>query len=200
MLKPSPYFGGPLSWRREKGGGPILINLIHDIDNMRYICGEINEVYAMTSRQVRSFPVEDTASITLRFENGALGTIFLSDCAPSLSAYEATTGETPYIYGTDTENCYHFFGTEASLAFPRMKKLFYSDPAKSGWNYPLSEEKITVTRGEDPYTREFRHFCQVILGKETPRTSGEEGKRTLEATLAAGKSAETGRPITLTQK
>ena len=200
LLKPSPYFEGPLSWRREKGGGPILINLIHDIDNMRYICGEVHRVYAVASHQVRSFPVEDTASITLRFENGALGTIFLSDCAPSLSAYEATTGETPYIYGTDTENCYHFFGTEASLAFPRMKKLFYSDPAKSGWNYPLSEEKITVVRGEDPYTREFRHFCGVILGKETPRTSGEDGRKTLEVTLAAGKSAETGRSITLTQK
>ncbi len=200
MLKPSPYFEGPLSWRREKGGGPILINLIHDIDNMRYICGEIHEVYAMASRQVRGFPVEDTASITLRFENGALGTIFLSDCAPSLSAYEATTGETPYIYGTDSENCYRFFGTRASLAFPRMKKLFYSDPTKIGWNYPISEEEIKVARGEDPYTREFRHFCGVILGKETPRTPGEDGKRTLEATLAAGQSAETGRPVTLTQK
>jgi predicted dehydrogenase len=200
MLKPSPYFEGPLSWRKEKGGGPILINLIHDIDNMRYICGEIKEVYAMASHQVRSFPVEDTASITLRFENGALGTIFLSDCAPSLSAYEATTAETPYIYGTDTENCYHFFGTEASLAFPRMKRLFYSDPAKSAWNYPLSEEKITVVREEDLIHREIQAFLRSDFGKRDSTNLGEDGRKTLEVTLAAGRSAETGRSITLIHK
>ena len=197
LLKPPPYFEGPLAWRREKGGGPILINLIHEIDNLRYICGEVKQVYALVSDQVRKFPVEDTASITLRFESGALGTIFLSDCAPSLSAYEATTGETPYIYGTDSGNCYHFFGTEAALEFPQMRKLFYSDPTKIGWNYPISEERIKVVRGDDPYTREFRHFCKVILGEEAPRTSGEDGKRTLEVTLAAQKSGETGQLINL---
>ena len=197
LLKPPPYFEGPLAWRREKGGGPILINLIHEIDNLRYICGEIKQVYALVSNQVRKFPVEDTASITLRFESGALGTIFLSDCAPSLSAYEATTGETPYIYGTDSGNCYRFFGTEATLEFPQMRKLFYSDPTKFGWNYPINEERIKVVRGDDPYTREFKHFCKVILGEESPRTSGEDGKRTLEVTLAAQKSGETGQLILL---
>ena len=200
LFKPPPYFEGPLSWRKEKGGGPILINLIHEVDNLRYICGEINQVYAMASNQVRRFPVEDTASITLRFENGALGTVFLSDCVPSLSAYEATTGETPYIYHTNSGNCYYFYGTEALLAFPQMRKLFYSGTTQVGWNYPISEEGVTVVRGEDPYTREFRHFCGVILGKETPRTPGEDGRRTLEVILAVIRSAETGRPITLTHK
>src|SRR4030042_2638724 len=139
LLKPGPYFEGPLSWRKEKGGGPILINLIHEIDNLRYICGEIDEVYAVVSNKVRNFPVEDTASITLRFKSGALGTIFLSDCTPSLTSWEGTTGENPYLY-SDFGNCYHFFGTDASLLFPQMKRRFYADPAKTGWNYPITEQ------------------------------------------------------------
>jgi predicted dehydrogenase len=195
LLKPGSYFEGPLSWRKEKGGGPILINLIHEIDNLRYICGEIDEVYAVVSNKVRNFPVEDTASITLRFKSGALGTIFLSDCTPSLTSWEGTTGENPLLFH-DFGNCYNFFGTDASLLFPQMKKRYYSDPAKVGWNYPVTEQGYKIAR-EDPYIKEFSHFCRVIQGKEIPRISGEDGKRTLEVTLAIQRSGETGQPIRL---
>jgi predicted dehydrogenase len=195
LLKPKAYFEGPMSWRKEKGGGPILINLIHEIDNLRYLCGEIDEVYAMVSSKVRNFPVEDTASITLRFKNGAVGTIFLTDCSPSLTSWEGTTGENPLLY-SDFGNCYNFFGTEASLLFPQMKRRYYADPVKTGWNYPITEQGYKMDR-EDPYIKEFRHFCKVVQGKEVPRISGEDGKRTLEATLAIQKSGETGQPVRL---
>ena len=196
LLKPPQYFEGPFGWRKNKGGGPILINLIHEIDNLRYICGEINEVSAMSSNKVRNFSVEDTAAVTFRFENGAVGTAFVSDCAPSISAYEATTGENPLI-PHDFGNCYHFYGTEASLLFPQMKKLFYSDPAKLGWHYPITEQGVKVIQDDDPYVKEFKHFARVISGEETPRISGEDGRKTLEVTLAIQRSGETGQPVRL---
>ncbi|MCX8117051.1 MAG: Gfo/Idh/MocA family oxidoreductase [Desulfobacterota bacterium] len=195
LLKPASYFEGPLSWRKEKGGGPILINLIHEIDNLRYICGEIDQVFALVSNGVRNFPVEDTAAIALRFRNGALGTIFLSDCTPSLTSWEGTTGENPLLYH-DFGNCYEFFGTEGSLLFPQMKRRYYSDPSKVGWNYPITEQGYKVVR-EDPYVKEFRHFCRVVQGLEEPRISGEDGRRTLEVTLAIQRSGETGQPVQL---
>jgi predicted dehydrogenase len=195
LLKPPAYFEGPMSWRKEKGAGPVLINLIHEIDNLRYICGEVEELYAVTSRKIRNFPVEDTAAITMRFKNGAVGTVFLSDCTPSLTSWEATSAENAYIY-YDFGNCYNFFGTEGSLLFPQMKRLYYSDPSKIGWNFPITEQGYKMVR-EDPYIKEFSHFCRVIQGKEDPRTSGEDGKRTLEVTLAIQRSGETGQPIRL---
>jgi predicted dehydrogenase len=195
LLKPGSYYEGPMSWRKEKGGGPILLNLIHEIDNLRYLCGEIDEVYAMVSNKIRNFPVEDTASITLRFKSGAVGTIFLTDCSPSLTSWEGTTGENPLLY-SDFGNCYNFFGTEASLLFPQMKRRYYADPAKTGWNYPMTEQGYKIAR-EDPYVKEFSHFCRVIQGREIPRISGEDGKRTLEATLAIKRSGETGQPVRL---
>jgi predicted dehydrogenase len=196
LLKPPQYFEGPFAWRKDKGGGPILINLIHEIDNLRYICGEIQEVFAVTSNKVRNFSVEDTAGVTLRFESGAVGTALVSDCVPSMSAYEATTGENPLI-PHDFGNCYHFFGTEASLLFPQMKKLFYSDPAKLGWHHPITEQGVKVTQDDDPYVKIFRHFSKVIRGEEPPRISGEDGRRTLEVTLAIQRSGETGQPVRL---
>lgn len=196
LLKPPEYFEGPFAWRRNTGGGPILINLIHEIDNLRYICGEIREVFAVTSNNVRRFAVEDTAAVTFRFESGAVGTAFVSDCAPSLSAYEATTGENPLVYH-DFGNCYGFYGTKASLLFPQMKTCFYSDPAELGWHYPITEQGLKVPQEEDPYAKEFRHFSRVIRGEESPRISGEDGRRTLEVTLAVQRSGQTGQPVRL---
>ncbi len=196
LLKPPQYFEGPFAWRKSKGGGPILINLIHEIDNLRYICGEIDEVFAVTSNKVRNFPVEDTAGVAFRFENGAVGSIFVSDCAPSLSAYEGTTGENPLIHH-DFGNCYHFFGAKASLLFPQMKKLFYSDPTELGWHYPITGQGIKVAQIEDPYVKEFRHFARVVGGEEPSRISGEDARRTLEVTLAIQRSGETRQPVRL---
>ncbi len=83
FLKPESYFEA--AWRREPGGGPVLINLIHDIDMLRFLVGEISEVQAADSRAIRGFAVEDTAAAVLRFEGGALGTVLVSDAATSPS-------------------------------------------------------------------------------------------------------------------
>jgi len=196
LLKPPGYFEGPFAWRKERGGGPILINLIHEIDTLRYICGEVEEVFAFTSNRVRGFPVEDTAGVALRFAGGAVGSIFVSDCTPSLSAYEGTTGENPLICH-DFGNCYQFYGTQASLSFPQLKQRFYPDPARLGWHHPITEQGVKVAEGEDPYLKEFRHFARLIAGGEPSRISGEDARRTLEVTLAIQRSGQTGQPVSL---
>ena len=81
VKKPDDYYD--IEWRTRAGGGPVLINLIHEIDTLRYICGEITSVYAATSSETRGYEVEDTAAITLNFADGAVGSILLSDATPS---------------------------------------------------------------------------------------------------------------------
>ncbi|MCX8117050.1 MAG: Gfo/Idh/MocA family oxidoreductase [Desulfobacterota bacterium] len=193
LYKPRDYFQGPFAWRAKPGGGPIRINLIHEIDNIRYICGEVKRLYAEVSNEARKFPVEDTVSINLRLDNGAVANIFFTDTAPGNIGYEANTGENPFFYHSP-ENCYLYYGTEAVIVFPRMKKLFYRDPERTGWQYPLSEEGMKIDR-EDPYTRQIRNFCGVIRGTEMPKIDGEDARKTLEVTLAIQKSGETGQPI-----
>ena len=75
--KPDPYFN--ITWRKEPGGGPVLINAIHDIDCLRMLCGDIETVNAATGNAVRKFDVEDTAAAVLQFKSGALGTLLVSD-------------------------------------------------------------------------------------------------------------------------
>ena len=194
LYKPSDYFKGPFAWRAAKGSGPILINLIHEIDNLRYICGNIKRLYAEVSNGARKFPVADSVGISLRLENDALATIFFTDTSPGNIGYEANTGENLFFYHSQ-KTCYHYFGTEGSITFPQLRKLSYPDPEKAGWQYPISEEGIKVDR-EDPYTRQLRHFGRVIQGLELPIAGGEDARKTLEITLAIQTSGETGQPIT----
>ena len=130
LLKPAEYY--EVDWRcKQPGGGPALINLIHDLDSLRFICGEIRQVYAQSSSAVRNLEVEDTLTIALAFEHGALGTVLASDATPSPWSYEATTRENPHYFHTD-ENCYHFLGTLGSLAFPQMELWRYANEDRMG--------------------------------------------------------------------
>lgn len=192
MYKPTEYFQVG-SWRRRKGGGTILINTIHEIDDLRFIYGEIGRVYAETSNKIRKFEVEDTVSISLRFKDGTPASILMSDAAPSLWSYESTMGENPFFFHTEG-NVYHFLGTKASLTFPGMLKVYYADPTKAGWQHPLSTTRLPI-KSKDPYPDQLRHFCRVIRGEEAPRTSGEDALRTLQVTLAVHESGLTRQPI-----
>lgn len=189
LRKPDDYFD--LAWRREHGGGPLLINLIHDIDNLRFICGEISEVQALTSNKVRGFAVEDTAALLLRFASGALGTVTVSDATPAPWSWELASGENA-AYPKQGQPCYIFSGTAGSLAVPNMELWSYAQ--RPGWYAPLSRETIAPAT-LDPLAEQLRHFCAVIAGREQPLISVEDAMGTLAVVEAASEAARTGQKI-----
>src|SRR5215212_7740665 len=192
LLKPKDYFDGPGSWRREPGGGVVLINLIHVIDDLRNICGDIVAVQAAESSAARDFPVEDTAAMILHFANGALGTLNISDAANAPWSWELTSGENKAYPQTD-QFCYLVAGTGGSLTVPRLEVWSHEG---DGWWTPMRSERSVVPE-QDPLTLQMRHFCQVIRGEAKPLLDGRGGARTLETTLAVKKAAETGELVRL---
>jgi predicted dehydrogenase len=194
IRKPDEYFD--VTWRTQRpNGGPALINLIHEIDSLRFICGEITQVYAQSSSAIRGFAVEDTLTATLTFANGAFGSILLSDAAAAPWSYEATTGENP-IYFRANEDCYHFVGTTGALAFPTMQLWRYADPQRIGWQHSMTIDRVTV-ESADPLVRQLDHFCRVIRGEEVPAVSAAEGTRALAIILALLQSAASNQPVAL---
>ena len=187
FLKPDPYFD--TAWRREPGGGPVLINLIHVIDDLRFLCGEIAEIKAIGSNALRGFPVEDSAAAVLRFEGGALGTIALSDAAAAPWSWELTSGENP-AYPQQPEDCYLIAGTAGSLAVPSLRRWRYEGTAS--WTAPLTAERMACEQA-DPLDRQLAHFCRVIRGEATPIIDGRDAFRTLAATLAISEASEPAR-------
>lgn len=188
--KPRDYFD--IAWRRSPGGGPVLINAIHDIDCLRMLCGEITTVQAQTASAVRGLPVEDTAAAVLRFTGGALGTLIVSDTASAPWSWEWTSRENPF-YPDEPEDCYLITGTRGSLAVPSLEHRWH-DPGQESWARPLTRRRIPVAPA-DPYVRQLLNFTAVIRGEEEPVISVAEGVRTLAATLAIRRSAETGLPV-----
>lgn len=189
LQKPDSYFDIP--WRKAAGGGPVLINLIHAIDDLRFICGEVETVQAACANSARGFAVEDTAAVILRFQSGALATLTLSDVVATPWAWEFTASENPFFPKQD-ENNYYFAGTGGGLALPKMELWSYQ--GEKGWGAPLSRDKIDV-RAADPFIRQMEHFCRVIRGTEKPFITGADATRTLATTLAVKKAAETGLPV-----
>ena len=193
--KPAQYFAdGP--WRTQPGGGPILINLIHEVHNLRMLCGEIVAVQAFASNAVRGFVVEDTVSINLRFASGALGSFLLSDTAACARSWEQTSQENPAYPSYGDEDCYVLTGTLGSLSVPTMRLKTYADAQEASWWKPFSEDRLAVQR-EDPLTRQLAHFAQVIRGQAQPLVSVRDGLQNLRVTEAIAEAARSGGVVTL---
>jgi predicted dehydrogenase len=185
FFKPDEYFQAG-AWRTQPGGGPILINLVHEIDNLRALIGEIVAVQAFASNATRGFAVEDTVAINLRFANCALGTFMLSDAAASPRSWEQTSGENRSYDRHADQDCYVIAGTRGSLQVPTMRQFVYDGPAS--WWLPLRRSQQALPE-VDPLVRQLEHFCAVIRREVQPRVSVRDATRTLAVTLAVAQAA-----------
>jgi predicted dehydrogenase len=176
--KPDAYYDA--TWRREPGGGPMLINGIHDLDCLRWLCGEIESVIAITANRVRGFAVEDTAAVTLRFESGALGNLTLSDAVQAPWAWEIASGEEAE-YPHQHEDCYLIAGTEGSLAVPTLNH--WRNERGGGRADPFIRKQLFYVPA-NPWVEELLHFAAVARRKAEPLITAEDGTRTLATVLA----------------
>lgn len=193
LYKPDDYFD--VEWRTRPGAGPVFVNLIHDIDLLRHLCGEIASVQALQSNGVRHRANEDAAVVILRFEGGALGTVNMSDAVVAPWSWELTARENP-VYSPTDQACYLIGGTHGSLELPGLR-LWTCPGGIRSWHEPTAPTPLSF-EPEDPLIRQIRQFCAVIRGDQPPLVSGREGLKTLAVIEAIKRSAETGAPIALT--
>jgi predicted dehydrogenase len=194
--KPDAYFAAG-GWRKEKGGGPVLINLIHEIDCLRFFLGEIDTVCALVSNRQRGFVVEDTAAVTLGFASGTVGTFLASDTAVSPWTMEQGLGEVPE-FPFSGQSGYRFLGTLGSLEAPVLR-LWRQEGDPRSWNRPMITRALNGGQA-DPYIAQLSHFRDVARGVAPSIQTVADGARTLLATLAVREASETGRTVDLRQR
>ena len=191
------YYDGPNAWRKEPGGGPLLINMIHEAGILRAMIGEVVAVQAFSSNATRGFNVEDTVAINLRFSNGALGTFLLSDTAASPRNWEHTSQENKAYPTYPNEDAYTILGASGSLGVPTMRLRYYAGQKDRSWWKPFRTETVALERA-DPLARQIEHFASVIRGEAQPLVSGRDGLQNLRLTEAIAEAARSGNTIHLT--
>jgi len=186
FYKPDDYFDAA-PWRKKHGAGPISVNLVHDVDLMRHLCGQVVSVQAQLTPSVRGYENEDLAAAVLRFASGAIGTITVSDSIVAPWSWEMTSAEYP-IYPVTDQSCYHIGGSEGALSIPDMR-LWRHDGEKSWWN------GISATAmprpASDPLINQIAHFAEVIEGTAPPLVTAQEGLATMRVVEAIQQAATT---------
>ncbi|MDO8248522.1 MAG: Gfo/Idh/MocA family oxidoreductase [Rhodoferax sp.] len=195
FFKPDHYFADA-PWRREIGAGPILLNMIHEVHNLRMLCGDIVAVQAFSSHATRGFPVEDTVAINLRFANGVLGTFMLSDTAACPRSWEQTSQENKAYATFEDEDCYVITGTNGSLSVPTMRIKTYPRPEDRSWWKEFEVGVVGMVR-DDPLKHQIEHFGAVVRGEAQPLVSARDGLQNLRITEAIAEAARTGQVVHL---
>ena len=192
LYKPDDYFE-IAAWRRQKGAGPISVNLVHDIDLMRYLMGDVVQVQANATQSLRGFENEDVAAAVLKFKSEAVATITVSDAIVAPWSWELTAGENP-AYPQTAQSCLVIGGSEGSLSIPDLT-IWSNHGAKSWWN-PIAARSVP-REFSDPLINQMRHFGRVITGDEKPLVSGLEGMKSLQVIEAIQNSAESAETVNI---
>jgi predicted dehydrogenase len=165
------------SARVDLGGG-VILTLSHPIDYLRWLIGEVAEVWAFTDQSKElEIDVEDTAELGLRFNCGAMGSLHLDYNQRPPDHHLEIVG----VNGTIQWNY-----SEGATRIYRARD--------QGWDsYPNPRD----FERNDMFLAQMRHFLEVVKGKVEPLCTIEDGVKTLQIALAARKSQNQGRIVQL---
>jgi len=168
-------------WRLKKGlsGGTLLEINAHEIDFMRWVCGDVVQVYGAGGQFLDDrLDYPDLVMVTLHFASGAKGLLH----AGQVSVIGGYGGR------VDCER--------GSIVFPAIwgEGAGIRSQKQGEEEAFLPVDDIVV---ETPVTHELRDFVQCILDDAPAPIPGEEGRAAVEIGIAAYQSIQTGLPVAL---
>ncbi|NLJ73694.1 MAG: Gfo/Idh/MocA family oxidoreductase [Firmicutes bacterium] len=164
----------------ELSGGVILDLVIHDIDYLRWVFGEVERVYAKSTHGRTTAHLEH-AMIVLRFKNGVIAHV------------EGSWTNYPGQFYTTFE----FSGDEGLISFDSRKTApivqITAKQSEDSKDVVIPENPFLVS----PYTAEIADMVEAIKDDREPAVTVQDAFDTLRVALAAVESAQTGKVISL---
>lgn len=184
--RPDAYYNSA-KWRGtwEYDGGAFMNQASHYVDLIDWIVGPVESLQAYTATLARDIEVEDTGVISLRWRNGALGSMNV----------------TMLTYPRNLEGSITILGETGSV---RIGGVAVNEVQQ--WDFAQSDEDDLLVREASYQTTSVYGFghplyydnvIKVLRGEAEPETDGREGLKSLEVLVAAYMSARDGKRVAL---
>lgn len=172
------------TWELD-GGGALMNQSVHYVDLMQWMAGDVDRLFGNCSNVWHDIVVEDTASASIKFKNGTIGSLEGTTAAnPGLSQELHVMGE---------------FGT-VSIVGSRIKVWEFVNRDKGEKPAPSSQgasggASDPTAINMDLHTRQYRDFLDSINAGSSPLITPVEARKPVEIILAVYESSRTGRPV-----
>ena len=187
------------SWKGE-GGGVMVNQAPHQIDLLQWYMGEVDEIYGVWKNLNHPYiEVEDTAVAVIKFKNGGVGNIVVSNSQnPALFSKVHIFGENGAGVGVQTDGGAMFVAGMSSIT---------EAPYNDLWTVAGEENMLETWKREDTdffnsvdsmyyYHREqIKDFVDAVQKGEKPLVDAREGRKTVEIFTGIYRATETNSVI-----
>jgi predicted dehydrogenase len=187
------------TWAME-GGGVIVNQAPHQFDLLSWFMGPVSGISGSWINANHPYiEVDDSAVATVRFKNGGLGSIFVSNSQkPGIYAKVHVHGSSGASAGVQTDGGAMFIAGRSGIAEPPFNDL---------WTIPGQEKKLAPWKSEDEkffatidatwyfFSLQIQDFAQAIETGRRPMVTGEDGREAVKIIEGIYRSAETQNTI-----
>jgi predicted dehydrogenase len=168
---------GPDSWFADdnRSGGLFFDLMIHDLDYVRWIAGDVTQVYARASGGSRSH-----------------GIAVLTHASGAISHVEASWAEPVPVFHTKVEvaGSRGIIGFDSDETAPIVTRLHRTDAA-------ANTALVDVSLAANPFEAEVRHFLEVVEGRRRPVLTPLDAVAAVQVAAAARTSAREGVAVSI---
>ncbi len=187
------------SWEKE-GGGVLVNQAPHQLDILLWYMGEIDELYGHWQNLNHPYiEVEDTAVAIVKFKNGGIGNIIVSNSEkPGIYGKVHVHGENGASLGVQTDGGAMFIAGMSNILEPPVNDI-WSVPGEQSMLEKWVEEDSKHFNSIDPTVyymeRQIEDYLHALEKNTEPLVTGKEGRRTVELFTAIYRSTRDNTPI-----
>jgi predicted dehydrogenase len=187
------------SWQRE-GGGVLVNQAPHQLDLLLWYLGEPAEVFGYWANLNHPYiEVDDTALAVVRFKNGALGNILVSNSLdPALNARLSVHGANGASAGVQTDGGAMFVAGMSGILEPPFNDVWTipgEERSLQSWKEADAKLFASVQPTEYFHRLQIQDFLQAIGERRRPAVTGEDGRRTVELFTAIYRATRDQRQV-----
>ena len=189
------------TWDME-GGGVLVNQAPHQLDILLWLMGEADEVYGVWRNLNHPYiEVDDTALAIVKFKNGAIGNIIVSNSQkPGIYGKVHIHGSNGASAGVQTDGGAMFVAGMSSVLEPPVNDLWTipgEEQLLNGWIREDSAEFERIDPTVYYFERQIEEYLQALDENRDPLVDGTAGRRTVELISAIYRSTQENVPVKL---